>query len=292
MTDSDLLTIGRFGRLSGLTVDALRHYDAEGVLAPAHVDPDTGYRRYARRQVDTARAIAAMRDLDLPLPAIRELFQADGATRDALLRSHRSRLEARAFRLHLALHHLRMMTPAGEPVPGPSSPAETSPSLPKELHVPTLPAAPALDVATHRSLGIGLYNRTWELLEIEARTAAQDDELVHTAHASAHHWSLASQGVERARSEWLCSRVYAVLGRGAEAAHHARRCLAILAAGPEGLKDWDEAAASEAMARALAVSGDAAGAADWKARTLAAIGRIADPEDRAVIETDLATLPA
>jgi len=86
--------------------------------------------------------------------------------------------------------------------------------------------------------------------------------------------------------------VYAVLGRSAGAAHHAHRCLAILAARPDGLKDWDEAAASEAMARALAVAGDAAGAADWKARTLAALERIADPEDRAVIETDLATLPA
>jgi DNA-binding transcriptional MerR regulator len=40
----ELLSIGRFARLSGLTVKALRHYDAEGPLSPAHVDEWTGYR--------------------------------------------------------------------------------------------------------------------------------------------------------------------------------------------------------------------------------------------------------
>ena len=54
--DDDLLPIGRFARLTGLTIGALRHYDEEGVLAPADVDPATGYRRYRRDQVATARA--------------------------------------------------------------------------------------------------------------------------------------------------------------------------------------------------------------------------------------------
>ena len=33
------LSIGRFGRLCGLTVEALRHYDELGILRPASVDP-------------------------------------------------------------------------------------------------------------------------------------------------------------------------------------------------------------------------------------------------------------
>ena len=69
--DDDLLPMGRFARLTGLTIGALQHYDEEGVLAPADVDPATGYRRYRRDQVATARAIAALRDLELSLPAIR-----------------------------------------------------------------------------------------------------------------------------------------------------------------------------------------------------------------------------
>ena len=46
----ELLSIGRFARLSGLTVKALRHYDAEGLLRPAHVDEWTGYRYYTAEQ--------------------------------------------------------------------------------------------------------------------------------------------------------------------------------------------------------------------------------------------------
>jgi hypothetical protein len=155
----------------------------------------------------------------------------------------------------------------------------------------TPPAPPPLDAGTHRSLGIGLYNETWRLLGVAARTPDQDDELLHAAHASAHHWRQVSAGVERGRAEWLCSRVNAVLGRGAAAVHHARRCLDLLEAWPAGREDWDEAAACEAMARALAVAGDAAGAADWRTRTIAALDAIADPEDRDVIAQDLATLP-
>jgi hypothetical protein len=94
-----------------------------------------------------------------------------------------------------------------------------------------------------------------------------------------------------ARGHWLCSRVYAVLGRAEAAVHHARRAGEILAAGGEGIEDWDAAAVAEAMARAAAVSGDLAGAAEWKARAAAALDAIADAEDRSAIEGDLATLP-
>jgi len=157
--------------------------------------------------------------------------------------------------------------------------------------VPTPPTPPDLAPEAHRALGAGLYNRTWDLLAIEGRTPAQDDELVHTAHASAWHWSRVGNAANAARAHWLCSRVYAVLGRGEPAVHHARRANEILAAGGEGIEDWDAAAAAEAMARALVVSGDRAGAAAWKARARAALATIADPEDRAQIEGEIAALP-
>ncbi|GAA3158787.1 MerR family DNA-binding transcriptional regulator [Nonomuraea salmonea] len=40
------LPIGRFARLCRLSVKRLRHYDELGLLVPAHVDPDSGYRHY------------------------------------------------------------------------------------------------------------------------------------------------------------------------------------------------------------------------------------------------------
>ena len=58
-----LFSIGEFSRVTGLTVKALRFYHEEEVLVPAEVDGVTGYRYYADRQVETARAVKFLREL-------------------------------------------------------------------------------------------------------------------------------------------------------------------------------------------------------------------------------------
>ena len=55
-----LIPIGRFSRLTRLSVKALRLYDEMGILPPAHVDGDTGYRYYSWRQVDRATLIGLL----------------------------------------------------------------------------------------------------------------------------------------------------------------------------------------------------------------------------------------
>ncbi len=155
--------------------------------------------------------------------------------------------------------------------------------------MPTQP--PDLGAETHRALGAGLYNRTWDLLAIEGRTADQDDELIDTAHASAWHWRRVGNAANEARSHWLCARVYALLGRGEPALHHAGRAVAIVEAGGEGFEDWDAAAVAEAKARALSVAGDAAGASQWKTRAREALTGVVEDDDREVIEADLESIP-
>ena len=148
-----------------------------------------------------------------------------------------------------------------------------------------------LDTATRRQLAKDLFNHTWTLLERADRTPAEDDEMIHSAHASRYHWGEVGVGepVNLARGEWQCSRVYAVLGRAEPALWHARRCVAINEAG--GYADWDIASAYEAMARAYLAAGDLAETAAWKAKAIAALDGIADKDDRDPIEADLATLP-
>jgi DNA-binding transcriptional MerR regulator len=134
--DDTLLPIGRFARLAGLTVGALRHYDEEGVLRPADVDPVTGYRRYRPDQLATARAIAALRDLELSLPAIRALLEADdSARRGAILHAERVRLEARTARLQRALHRLNVLaaTTRAVTVPAPEEITVSTPTRPPSL---------------------------------------------------------------------------------------------------------------------------------------------------------------
>jgi hypothetical protein len=128
-------------------------------------------------------------------------------------------------------------------------------------------------------------------MEIEDRTPDQDDELVDTAHASAWHWRQVGNEANASRAHWLLSRVYALVGRAPEALYHARRQNEIIELGGEGFEPWDAPSGAEAMARALAMAGDTAGALAWKAKAEELVTRIPGAEDRAVIEGDLATIP-
>jgi len=158
--------------------------------------------------------------------------------------------------------------------------------------MPEPPRPPQIDAATRRALAVGLYNRCWELLAIPDRTPEQDAELIHAAHASRHHWGeIADTPARLWRGEWMCSRVYAALGRAEPALWHARRALALLDAGGDAGEDWDRPAVCEAMARASFAAGAAVEGATWKARATELAAAIADPDDRDVLERDLATLP-
>src|SRR5439155_11025717 len=123
------------------------------------------------------------------------------------------------------------------------------------------------------------------------RTPEQDDELIHAAHASRHHWAEVGTAANLARGEWQVSRVYATLGRGEPALYHARRCLAYCERDPDALEDWDLPYAHEALARAHAVAGNADEARANAARARELGERIEDEEDREQLVADLATLP-
>jgi hypothetical protein len=116
----------------------------------------------------------------------------------------------------------------------------------------------------------------------------QDDEMLHAAHASRHHWGVVGTPETWGRGEWQCSRVYAVLGRAEPALWHARRYLALCQ--EHGIGDWDLAFAHEAIARASKVAGDEAGCAAAVARARELAADIAEDEDRELLLGDLATI--
>lgn len=69
-----LLTIGRLAERSGLSLKALRLYDAMGLLPPTRVDAATGYRYYDAGQLERARLIGLLRQVDMPLATIDALL--------------------------------------------------------------------------------------------------------------------------------------------------------------------------------------------------------------------------
>lgn len=152
-------------------------------------------------------------------------------------------------------------------------------------------AEPTTFGTDHRSLGASLFNDVWRLLEKE-RSSDEDEELLHQAHASACHWLKAPEcePKNRARSEWLCSRVYAVLGRAEPALHHAERCLEITEGYAENMEDWDLPFAYEALARAHGVSGDADRSRRYAELAREAGAAIEEADDREHLAKALATV--
>jgi DNA-binding transcriptional MerR regulator len=278
-----LMSIGRFSRATGLSIGALRHYDAVDVLRPARTDSVTGYRSYRVEQVADGRLVVTLKELDLPLEEIREVLRCDDPDqRREMLVAHRVRLQARLFRLQRMLHQLMHLT-GEQPVAHPDPPIE-------ETHMSAITGT-TLDEETQRALAKRLFNRVWELLETSQRTVDEDDEMVNAAHASRYHWSVVGGAKERAIGDWQISRVYASVGRGEPAVHHARRCHDITVAGGDDLEPWLLGSAYEALARAYAVAGDRAVAREWRDKAVAQLEQVVDPDDREIVEQDIASLP-
>ena len=216
-------------------------------------------------------AIRTLRRLELPLDDIATLLGTDDpAVVRRVLVDHQRRTAWRSAQLNMILQGLQPLIDGKETVMGTQ--------------------AEALDAETERRLGVDLFNKTWTLMEKDGRTKEEDDEMLHCAHASAYHWLQVGTKANRARSEWQCSRVHAILGHVEAALRHARRCLELVEGHPGDMKDWDLPAAYEALARAHMVAGDAEETRRFAELGRAATAKIEDDDDRSVIEADFATI--
>jgi DNA-binding transcriptional MerR regulator/effector-binding domain-containing protein len=102
------LTVGDFSRATHLSVKTLRHYHQVGLLEPAAVNPDTGYRYYSAGQIPAAQVIRRLRDLEMPVADVKAVLAApDAAARNALIAAHLDRLEAELAQTRAAVESLR-----------------------------------------------------------------------------------------------------------------------------------------------------------------------------------------
>lgn len=117
---NDLMEIGKFATASGLSVNALRHYDEVGILKPASVDQRTSYRRYHAAQLRDARLICQLRGVDLPVEEVRTVLQADGPEQvQEILHRHQRRLTERTDALERMLATSAAYVEKGIPLPPP-----------------------------------------------------------------------------------------------------------------------------------------------------------------------------
>ena len=93
---SQVVPIGRFSKMTRLSVKALRLYDEIGLLRPAWVDDSSGYRYYEPGQANRAEAIRILRSVDMPLEEISEILDfEDPSEAKVALKRHHDRLVTR-----------------------------------------------------------------------------------------------------------------------------------------------------------------------------------------------------
>ena len=105
-----LVPIGRFSKMTRLSVKALRLYDEIGLLAPARVDPSSGYRYYELGQANRAEAVRILRSVDMPLDEIRAVLDEDDSELvHKRLLVHRDRLADRLATQERTLAYLETL---------------------------------------------------------------------------------------------------------------------------------------------------------------------------------------
>ncbi|HTS73855.1 MAG TPA: MerR family transcriptional regulator [Gaiellaceae bacterium] len=107
---SVLVSIGDFSRMTLVSVKALRHYHELGLLPPAEIDSETGYRRYDVAQVPTAQVIRRLRELGMPLDSVRVVIEApDVPARNEAISAHLSRMEGELEQTRATVKSLRLL---------------------------------------------------------------------------------------------------------------------------------------------------------------------------------------
>lgn len=118
-----LMTIGAFARAARLTPKALRLYDRVGLLVPAAVDPESGYRLYDPVQLPVARLVAQLRRLGMPLATVRVVCALEPPAAAAAIAAYWREVSAdTAARARLATVLVDHLSEGGTTVSDPNSP--------------------------------------------------------------------------------------------------------------------------------------------------------------------------
>jgi DNA-binding transcriptional MerR regulator len=99
-----VLKIGDFARIGQVSIKALRHYDALGLLRPAHTHHESGYRFYDLAQISDLVRVLVLKDCGFSLDEIAQLLR----TRNAEEITEMLRVRVQAQRQLIATEEARL----------------------------------------------------------------------------------------------------------------------------------------------------------------------------------------
>jgi hypothetical protein len=142
----------------------------------------------------------------------------------------------------------------------------------------------------HRFFAASANNAAWTLAEMPA-SELDAKALLDAAHAAAWHWQHVGNELNRMRACKLLALAHARAGLGTSALAYAETMRDFFLS-REGTPDWEIAMTHFVHACAAAAAGDHAQHAASYAEGMRALAAIADEQDRDVVKTVLAHVPA
>lgn len=142
--------------------------------------------------------------------------------------------------------------------------------------------------AWHRTFAPQAFNRTWSLLDKNALTREEEEEMLAATFAQRFHWYEVGQPSNWAIADWQVSRVTAILGYADLARRFGNRSLEL--ADEHDLGAFIKGFAHEAIARAAAEVDDVETFTEHVAAARALLPEVEDAEEREILEADLAEM--
>lgn len=140
----------------------------------------------------------------------------------------------------------------------------------------------------HRKQAVQNFNQTWDLIDKNDRTEADNLKMIHMAHASRYHWGEIGTPLQFARGEWQVSRVYSLLGMFESALYHGKCSLDFCL--NNNIGDFDLAFGYEAVARAYMVGRNQESMKNYLQLAKKAAAQIAEKNNRDYFVSELASI--
>ncbi len=107
MKDKNLLSIGEFSSLTGLSIKSLRYYDQIGILKPIYIDNESSYRYYSREQIPFADIIFLSLETEIPLKTVQERYiQNDEVDLEGFLQYSKKEVDKKIYKLNQGLSNI------------------------------------------------------------------------------------------------------------------------------------------------------------------------------------------
>lgn len=132
-------------------------------------------------------------------------------------------------------------------------------------------------------------NRAWSLSEQPSRSAEEDEEMLHAAHAAMYLWNIVGNENNRAHAAQLLALVYAKLELPGSASRYLARSEPALLS--DQAEPWERALAHAVAASVAAARGDTTKHREHYRKATEQVAALPDPEDRAILQATLRVLP-